>query len=130
MSSGKQLQIVDLSGHVMGMCGVVTPDDVFFIGDSLYTFDELSDLVLTHLHDGGTSAEDQIVSFPRHVRSASGPRYAICLECNANGENGGTFANNSHTSTNDDADAYGDVHSDGDDCANRYAHANTPADIE
>lgn len=49
MSSGKQLQIVDLSGHVMGMCGVVTPDDVFFIGDSLYTFDELSDKPIPYL---------------------------------------------------------------------------------
>lgn len=49
MSSGKQLQIVDLSGHVMGMCGVVTPDDVFFIADSLYTFDELSDKPIPYL---------------------------------------------------------------------------------
>jgi glyoxylase-like metal-dependent hydrolase (beta-lactamase superfamily II) len=49
MSSGKQLQIVDLSGHVMGMCGVITPDDVFFIGDSLYTFDELSDKPIPYL---------------------------------------------------------------------------------
>jgi len=49
MSTGKQFQIVELSGHVMGMCGVVTPDDVFFIGDALYTFDELAEKPIPYL---------------------------------------------------------------------------------
>jgi cytidine deaminase len=52
------------------------------------TFDALSNLVLTHLDpkdkDDGDDGADQIVSFPRHVRSMSDPRYSICLECHAN----------------------------------------------
>lgn len=42
MSTGKSFQVIDLAGHVMGQCGIVTPDQVFFIADALYTFDELS----------------------------------------------------------------------------------------
>lgn len=49
MSTGKQFQIVDLSGHVMGMCGVVTPDEVLFLGDALYTFDELAEKPIPYL---------------------------------------------------------------------------------
>ncbi len=49
MSTGKAFTIVDLSGHVMGQYGVVTPDKVFFIADSLYTFDELSDKPIPYL---------------------------------------------------------------------------------
>lgn len=49
MSTGKSFTIIDLSGHVMGMMGVVTPDQVFFIGDALYTFDELSEKPIPYL---------------------------------------------------------------------------------
>lgn len=49
MSTGKQIQIVDLSGHVMGMYGVITPDEVLFLGDALYTFDELAEKPIPYL---------------------------------------------------------------------------------
>jgi glyoxylase-like metal-dependent hydrolase (beta-lactamase superfamily II) len=49
MSGGKQFQVIDLSGHVNGMCGIVTPDEVFFIADALYTFDELADKPIPYL---------------------------------------------------------------------------------
>lgn len=49
MSTGQVFSIVDLSGHVMGQCGIITPDKVFFIGDALYTFDELSEKPIPHL---------------------------------------------------------------------------------
>lgn len=49
MSTGKSFQIIDLSGHVMGQYGVVTPDQVFFIADALYTFDELSEKPIPYL---------------------------------------------------------------------------------
>lgn len=49
MSTGQAFTIVDLSGHVMGQCGIVTPDKVFFIADALYTFDELSEKPIPHL---------------------------------------------------------------------------------
>lgn len=49
LSTGKMVNIVDLSGHVVGMYGVVTPDNVFFIADSLYTFDELSDKPIPYI---------------------------------------------------------------------------------
>lgn len=49
MSTGKSFTIVDLSGHVVGQYGVVTPDEVFFIADALYTFDELADKPIPYL---------------------------------------------------------------------------------
>jgi glyoxylase-like metal-dependent hydrolase (beta-lactamase superfamily II) len=49
MSTGQVFSIVDLSGHVMGQCGIVSPDKVFFIADALYTFDELSEKPIPHL---------------------------------------------------------------------------------
>jgi glyoxylase-like metal-dependent hydrolase (beta-lactamase superfamily II) len=48
-ASGKSLDIVDLSGHVQGQMGVVTPDQVFFIADALYTIDELSETPIPYL---------------------------------------------------------------------------------
>lgn len=49
MSTGKAFTIIDLSGHVVGQYGVVTPDNVFFIADALYTFDELTDKPIPYL---------------------------------------------------------------------------------
>lgn len=49
MSTGQAFSVVDLSGHVMGQCGIVSPDKVFFIADALYTFDELSEKPIPHL---------------------------------------------------------------------------------
>lgn len=49
MSTGQAFSILDLSGHVMGQCGIVSPDKVFFIADALYTFDELSEKPIPHL---------------------------------------------------------------------------------
>lgn len=49
LSTGKTFEIIDLSGHVMGQYGVVTPDKVFFIADSLYTFDELAEKPIPYL---------------------------------------------------------------------------------
>lgn len=49
MSTGQVFSIIDLSGHVMGQCGIVSPDKVFFIADALYTFDELSEKPIPHL---------------------------------------------------------------------------------
>ncbi len=49
LSTGKMVNIIDLSGHVVGMYGVVTPDNVFFIADSLYTFDELADKPIPYI---------------------------------------------------------------------------------
>lgn len=49
MSTGKAFTIVDLSGHVIGQYGVVTPDNVFFIADSLYTYAELSEKPIPYL---------------------------------------------------------------------------------
>ena len=49
MSNGKAFTVVDLSGHVMGQYGIITPDKVFFIADSLYTFDELSEKPIPYL---------------------------------------------------------------------------------
>ncbi len=49
MSTGQVFTVVDLSGHVMGQYGIVTPDKVFFIADALYTFDELSEKPIPHV---------------------------------------------------------------------------------
>lgn len=49
MSTGKSFTIIDLSGHVVGQVGIVTPDNVFFIADSLYTFDELTEKPIPYL---------------------------------------------------------------------------------
>jgi len=49
MSNGKAFTIVDLSGHVVGQYGIITPDNVFFIADALYTFDELCDKPIPYL---------------------------------------------------------------------------------
>ncbi len=49
MSTGKAFTLVDLSGHVVGQYGVVTPDKVFFIAKALYTFDELQEKPIPHL---------------------------------------------------------------------------------
>jgi glyoxylase-like metal-dependent hydrolase (beta-lactamase superfamily II) len=38
-----KIDIVGLPGHSGGQVGIVTPDKVFFIGDSLYSSDELSE---------------------------------------------------------------------------------------
>lgn len=48
-AAGKSLDIIDLSGHVQGQMGVVTPDQVFFIADALYTIDELSETPIPYL---------------------------------------------------------------------------------
>lgn len=49
MSTGKTFSVVDLSGHVVGQYGIVTPDQVFFIADALYTFDELAEKPIPYL---------------------------------------------------------------------------------
>lgn len=49
MSTGKSFTIIELSGHVVGQLGIVTPDNVFFIADALYTFDELSEKPIPYL---------------------------------------------------------------------------------
>ena len=49
MSTGKIFSVIDLSGHVVGQCGIITPDNVFFIADALYTFDELSEKPIPYL---------------------------------------------------------------------------------
>lgn len=49
MSTGKTFSVVDLSGHVVGQYGIVTPDNIFFIADALYTFDELSEKPIPYL---------------------------------------------------------------------------------
>lgn len=49
MSTGKSFTVIDLSGHVVGQLGIVTPDNVFFIADALYTFDELSEKPIPYL---------------------------------------------------------------------------------
>jgi glyoxylase-like metal-dependent hydrolase (beta-lactamase superfamily II) len=42
-STKHKLEIVNLSGHSTGQVGIVTPDKVFFIGDSLYSAEELAE---------------------------------------------------------------------------------------
>lgn len=42
-STKHKLDIVGLPGHSNGQVGIVTPDKVFFIGDSLYSGDELAE---------------------------------------------------------------------------------------
>lgn len=49
MSTGKTFSMIDLSGHVVGQYGIVTPDQVFFIADSLYTFDELAEKPIPYI---------------------------------------------------------------------------------
>ncbi|MGV3525313.1 MAG: MBL fold metallo-hydrolase [Candidatus Sericytochromatia bacterium] len=49
MSTGKAFTMMDLSGHVNGQMGIITPDQVFFIGDALYTFDELAEKPIPYL---------------------------------------------------------------------------------
>ena len=49
MSTGKSFTMVDLSGHVVGQFGIVTPDQVLFIADALYTFDELAEKPIPYL---------------------------------------------------------------------------------
>lgn len=49
MSTGKAFTVMDLSGHVMGQFGIVTPDKVFFIADALYSFSELAEKPIPYL---------------------------------------------------------------------------------
>lgn len=45
------LEIINLSGHSAGQVGIVTPDKVFFIGDSLYSTEELAENPIAYAQD-------------------------------------------------------------------------------
>jgi len=50
-STKHKLDIIGLQGHSSGQVGIVTPDKVFFIGDSLYSTDELSENPIPYSSD-------------------------------------------------------------------------------
>jgi glyoxylase-like metal-dependent hydrolase (beta-lactamase superfamily II) len=50
-SSKHKFEIIPLPGHSSGQIGIVTPDKVFFIGDSIYSGKELSDSPIPYSAD-------------------------------------------------------------------------------
>lgn len=55
--SDTKLEIISLKGHSIDMIGIKTPDNIFFIGDSLFPQDILSKYSLTYLWDIKTFLE-------------------------------------------------------------------------
>lgn len=46
-----KFEIIPLPGHSLGQVGIITPDKVFFIGDSLYSAEELSENPIPYAAD-------------------------------------------------------------------------------
>lgn len=48
---GRKFEIVQLHGHTYYHIGIITPDDVFYVGDSLIGRDELNDTKIVYIDD-------------------------------------------------------------------------------
>lgn len=68
---GEEFQIIDLSGHSLGQIGIVTPDGVLFVGDSLIAPGILKMHSLLHMED----IDMQMKTLERLRGCSSGPMY-------------------------------------------------------